>query len=76
MLIGNLVRDCLTAEPITDVVGIAVDEGDTYAVVEDYLEVVQEDRVGKVAGFLERVEHVVVRLRIVQVNADGLLNLR
>lgn len=74
--IGDLVGDGLTPEPVADVVGVAVDQSNTYAVVEDKLEVVKEDWVGKVAGLLERVENVGVGLRIVQVNAEGLLDLR
>lgn len=63
--VGNLFGHSLTAEPIADVIGVAVDERHAYAIVEDHLKVVEEDWVSKVAGLLERVVHVVVGLRIV-----------
>lgn len=63
--VGYLVGQSLTTEPVADIIGVAVDERHAYAVVEDHLEVIEEDWVSKVAGLLERVEHVVVGLRIV-----------
>lgn len=47
--------DGLAAEPIADVVGVTVDEGDADAVVEDALEVGFVNRVDEVAGRLEGV---------------------
>lgn len=74
--VGNLLGDSLPAEPIADVIGVAIDEGHAYAVVEYQLEIVNEDWVGKVAGLLKRIVNVIVGLRIVHVDTKGLLNLR
>lgn len=75
MRVANLIGNSLTTEPVADVVGVPVDEGDAYAVVKDQLKIVEEDWVGKVARLLERIKYVVVGLRIIQVNAERLLDL-
>ena len=46
-------RDGFSAEPVADVVCIAVEEVDTQALVEQILEVLAEVGVDKVAGVLE-----------------------
>lgn len=57
--------DGLAAEPVADVVGVAVVEGDADGVVEDHFEVREEIGVGEVTGLLEGVVDVVVRVRII-----------
>ena len=68
--------DGLPAEPVANVVGIAVVEGDTDGVVEDHFEVGKEIRIREVAGLLEGVVDVVVGLSIVEVHAEGILDER
>lgn len=71
----ELVGDGLAAEPVADVVGVAVEEAHAHAVVDDQLEVVDEDRVAEVAGAGEGIEDVVVGPRVVEVDAEGLLHI-
>lgn len=68
--------DSLPAEPITDVVGVAVVEGDTDGVVEDHFEVGKKVGIGEVTGLLEGVVDVIVGVRIVEVHAEGILDER
>lgn len=66
--------DGLAAEPVADVVGVAVDERDAHAVVEDVLEVGDELRVDEVARVGEaRVDQTRGRRRVIKVHAEGLL---
>lgn len=71
----ELVGDGFAAEPVADVVGVAVEEADADAVVDNYLEVFDEDRVGEVAGARKCIENVIVGHSVVKVYAKGLLNL-
>lgn len=66
--------DGFPAEPVADVVGIAVQEGDADGVVEDHLKVRKEIGIGEVTGLLEGVVNVVVRFRIVEIYAEGILD--
>ena len=64
--------DRLAAEPVADVVGVAVDEGDADGGVEDRLQVVDEVRVDEVAGLLEGVVNLAIGvLSVVCVDAEG-----
>ena len=66
--------DGLPAEPITDVVGIAVVEGDADGVVKNHFEVGKEVRIGEITGLLKGVVNVGVGLSIVEVHAEGVLD--
>ena len=68
--------DSLAAEPVADVVGVAVVEGDADGVVEDHFEVGKEIGIGEVTGLLEGVINVVVGFSIVEVHAEGILDER
>ena len=61
----DLEGDGLPAEPVADVVGVAVVHGYADGVVEDGFEVCEEVWVGEVACFLEGVEDVVVGFCVV-----------
>lgn len=61
-------------EPIADVVGVAVEESDPHGGVEDHLQIFDEIWIGKVARHLEGIAHVVVRLRVVKVYTESVLN--
>lgn len=63
--------DGLAAEPVADVVGVAVDERDADGQLEDLLQVFDEVGPDEVAGLLEGEVDVVVRLRVIDVHADG-----
>jgi len=63
--------DGLAAEPVADVVGVAVDEGDADGELEELLEVVDEVGPDKVAGLLEGVVDLGVGGGVVDVDADG-----
>lgn len=75
-LVGVVERvgDGLAAEPVADVIGVAVVERHADGVVEDHFEILNEVGVGEVARDLEGVAHVVVRFRVVQVHAEGILD--
>lgn len=66
--------DGLPAEPVADVVGVAVVQSHADGVVEDHFEVGDEVRVGEVAGHLEGVGDVVVGLGVIEVDADCVLD--
>lgn len=66
--------DGLAAEPVADVVGVAVEERHPHGVVEDHLQVFDEVRVGEVARHLECIAHVVVGLRVIQVDTESVLD--
>ena len=57
--------DGLAAEPVADVVCVAVDEGDTDGIVEDRFEVGEEIGVDEVARLLECVVDVVVGVCVI-----------
>ena len=58
--------DGLAAEPVADVVGVAVDQGDADgAAVEDGFEVVEEVGPDEVAGLLESEVDIVIRVECV-----------
>ena len=57
--------DGLAAEPVADVVGIAVVEGDADGVIEDHFDVGEEIGIGEVAGLLESIVNVIVGFRII-----------
>ena len=63
--------DGFAAEPVADVVCVAVNEGDADGEAEEGLEVVDEVGPDEVAGLLEGVEDFVVGLGVVDVDADG-----
>lgn len=66
--------DGLAAEPVADVIGVAVDERDAHAVIEDVLEVSDELRVDEVARVGEaREDQTRRRRRVIEVHAEGLL---
>lgn len=58
--VPNLIRDGFAAKPVADIIGVAIDERHADAVVEDQFEIVEEDRICKVAGFLKGVINIVV----------------
>lgn len=63
------------AEPVADVVGVAVDEGHADAVVEDRFEVFFEVRVDEVAGDLEALADLPGRRAgVIEVYAESVLN--
>lgn len=65
--------DGFAAEPVADVVGVAVDEGDSHrGRVEELLEIFNEVHVDKVAGLLECVVDVVVGQGVIGVDAEGI----
>ena len=66
--------DGFPAEPVADVIGIAVVEGDADGVVEDHFQVRKEVGIGEVTGLLEGVVNVVVGFRIVEIYAEGILD--
>ena len=66
--------DGFSAEPVADVVGIAVVEGDADGVVEDHLKVREEIGIGEVTRLLEGVVNVIVGFCIVEVYAEGILD--
>ena len=68
--------DGFPAEPVADIIGITVEEGDADGVVEDHLKVRKEVGIGEVTSLLEGVVHVVVGFRIVEVHAEGILDER
>lgn len=61
----------LTAEPVADVIGVAIDEGDTHGESKDLLEVFDEVGPDKVACLLESVVDVIIGLGVVDVDADS-----
>lgn len=63
--------DGFAAEPVADVVCVAVDEGDTDGEVEGFFEVVDEVGPDEVAGLLEGVVDSLVGGCVVEVYADG-----
>ena len=67
-------RHGFPAEPVADVVGIAVVEGDADGVVEDHLKVRKEVGIGEVTGLLEGIINVSVGFSIVEINAEGVLD--
>jgi hypothetical protein len=70
--------DCLSAEPVADIVGVTVDKRHSHRAVQDHLEVFDEIWIYKVASLLEGVVYLVIRKQsaVIQVNADCVLNLR
>ena len=71
MCVLNLERDGLPAEPVTDIISVAVVHRYANGVVENSFEVCQEVWVGEVACFLERVIDIVVGFCVVQVDTKG-----
>lgn len=67
-------RDGLAAEPVADVIRIAVDERDTHGVGEDGFEVVDEVGPNVVAGLLEGEVDLLVAHGVVEVYAQGVLD--
>lgn len=66
--------DGLPPEPITDVVGVAIDQRHTHGQVENLLEIGEEIRPGLVAGLLEGKVHGVIGHGVVQVDAEGVFH--
>lgn len=70
-------RDGFAAEPVADVVCVAVEERDADAVGENLLEVLDEVGEDKIAGLLEPARHVArVGAGVVDVYANGFLSRR
>lgn len=69
----NFIRDGFAAKPVTDIVGVAIDERHADAVVENHFELVEEVGICKVTCFLKGVVNIVVRLRVIEINAESLL---
>lgn len=74
--VPDLIRCGFAAKPVTDIVGVTIDESHAHAIVEDLFELVEEVRICKITGFLKGVENIVIRLRIVKINAESLLDIR
>lgn len=67
--------DGFAAEPVADVICVAVDERNAHRVVEDHFEVGDEVWVGEVAGIGKCVVDIIVGLGIVEVDAECVLHL-
>lgn len=65
-------RDSLATEPVADVVGVAVDEGNADGAGKNILEVFDEVGPDEVTGLLEGKVDFVVGAGIVEVDADGI----
>lgn len=61
----------LATEPVADVVGVTVDEGHADGQLEDLLQIFEEIGPDEVAGLLEGVVYIVVRLSVIDVHPDG-----
>ena len=72
----DLEGDGLAAEPVADVVGVAVDQGYPDGIVEDCFEVGEEIGIDEVARLLECIVDVVVRFCVIQVDAESSLDRR
>lgn len=63
----------LAAEPVADVVCVAVVEADPHTRCQNMLKIREEIRIDKVAGMLELKVDVVVGVSVVRAHADGFL---
>jgi len=66
-------RDGLAAEPVADVVCVAVGQCYPDGVIEDFFEISEEVGIDEVAGLLEGVIDVVIGLGVVEVDTEGIL---
>ncbi len=67
-------RNSLTTEPITNIVGIAVDHSDADRIVENSFEIDEEVGIDEVTGLLEGIRDVNIGLGIIEVYAEGSLD--
>lgn len=65
-------RDCLPAEPVTDVICIAVEQSNADTSIEQHVYILEEVGVDEVARCLESIINIVVAFGIVEVDC-GLL---
>ncbi len=69
-----LQTDGLSSKPVADIVSISVDERDADGAVQDHLQIIDEVGVDKVAGLLESVVDLIVRvLSVIGVDANCFL---
>lgn len=73
--VPNFIRDGFASKPVTDIVGIAIDERHANTVVENPFELVEEVGICKVTGFLKGVVNIAIRCRVIEINAESLLNI-
>lgn len=66
--------DGLAAEPVADVISVTVDQGDAHGAGEDILQVLEEVGPDEVTGLLEGEVDLVVGHGVVEVDADGVLD--
>ena len=70
----NSQGDCLATKPVADVIGIAIVQAHSYAIVQEHFEVLNEVWVHEVASALELPVNVRVRVRVVAIHTDGILH--
>ena len=68
------VGDCLAAEPVADVVRVAVEKVHPHPQVEDCLQIFEEIGVDEVAGVLEAPVDIAVGCGVVEADAQSVLN--
>lgn len=73
--VPDLIRGGFAAKPITNIVGVAIDERHADAIVKDHFELVEEVWIRKITRLLKGVENIIIRLRVVKVNAESLLDI-
>ena len=72
----DLLGDGLAAEPVADVIGVAVHEGDAHVEVEQVFEIGNVDGVGEIAGIGEALEDEGAGWSgVVEVDPEGVLDL-
>ena len=73
--VPDLIRGRFAAKPVTNIVGVAIDERHADAIVEDHFELVEEVWIREITRLLKGVENIVIRLRVVKINAESLLDI-
>jgi hypothetical protein len=72
VLILGCEGDGLATEPVADVVGVTVNQGNAHGAGEDIFQILEEVGPDEVSGLLESKVDLVVRLGVVQVDAYGI----
>ena len=67
--------DSFATEPVADVVGVAIEKSNSYGAIEDHLQIFDEIWICEIARHLKGIADLVVRLRIIEIDTQGVLDI-